>query len=424
MKTIVRITTYLGICTGLGLLWVVLDRWSGKPFTALLWAFACLAIGAIIGFLFGIPRVIQDDSSRAVPSATGTSTRAQPIGSSAYRLLVNTNLEQVSDWLTKIFVGLGLTQLQKIPDHLNRFSTFIAYGLGAEAKFLAAALIVYFTVIGFLGGYLITRLFLARLFREADKESTLPINAEQKNAIATTPLGLEQGERRLTGVAKEAARRLVGSPMGRLSDPKDLSVWAKAQLDQGNPVKAVQGYKKAVERSPENAQLRYEFAVALFFAGEREAARDQLLEAYRRIVTQHYSGLKESVCNALIYQSLYREPPEGFQEAIKYGEEYVRDSQNLPSGAIWVNLAAAYGQKMTWLKTNDPSNEGESNKTRTLALNAVKKALEIDAAWGERLRMLLEKNYPNKDPEENDLEVFEQDGDFRMALELDPVGAH
>jgi len=54
-----------------------------------------------------VPRSLQE-----VPSANG-----QP-GYSG-----NTNLEQISDWLTKILVGVGLTQLREIPGQVQRLAT-------------------------------------------------------------------------------------------------------------------------------------------------------------------------------------------------------------------------------------------------------------------------------------------------------------
>jgi hypothetical protein len=48
---------------------------------------AAFAVGALVGFLFGIPRRLQREGLSA------------PIGPS---LVVNTNLEQIFDWLTKI----------------------------------------------------------------------------------------------------------------------------------------------------------------------------------------------------------------------------------------------------------------------------------------------------------------------------------
>lgn len=128
--------------------------------TALLWALACFASGAAAGFLFGIPKILQ-------------STDAKQGDVSAYNQQVNTNLVEISDWLTKIIVGLGLINLVKIPSFVGRVSNTLALSMGDPQEHLAfaEALIICFFVVGFLFGYLSTRLFLAGAFYRADYPS-------------------------------------------------------------------------------------------------------------------------------------------------------------------------------------------------------------------------------------------------------------
>ena len=85
-----------------------------------------------------------------------------------YQLIVNTNLDDVSDWLTKIVVGVGLVELRKIPDLLFRLASMIAGELGANQVPFIISVLVYFTTVGFLSGYLTTRMFVQRAFRMAD----------------------------------------------------------------------------------------------------------------------------------------------------------------------------------------------------------------------------------------------------------------
>jgi uncharacterized membrane protein len=121
----------------------------GQRATAFLWAMMCIAIGALIGFLFAVPRV---------------NTEVKPTSA----LVTNTNIEQVSDWLTKILVGVGLINFKEIGQFLDRLSGELAPSLGTAAapvdKPLALSLIVYFFVVGLIQGYLLTRLFLSKQF--------------------------------------------------------------------------------------------------------------------------------------------------------------------------------------------------------------------------------------------------------------------
>jgi hypothetical protein len=104
--------------------------------TYLLWSCACLMLGGVVGFLFG------------APATDG-----------------NSQLHQIADWLTKIVVGLGLTQLNKIPGKLQAWADYIAKGGQLDptnkiSSTFALAIILYFTVAGFMAGYLLMKVFL------------------------------------------------------------------------------------------------------------------------------------------------------------------------------------------------------------------------------------------------------------------------
>ena len=81
---------------------------------AALIAAAAFSVGGLLGFLFGIPRTLQQESPPPTPPASAGAAPAS-VNSSDYRQNVNTNLEQISHWLTKILVGVGLTQLRDVP---------------------------------------------------------------------------------------------------------------------------------------------------------------------------------------------------------------------------------------------------------------------------------------------------------------------
>lgn len=79
------------------------------------------------------------------------------------------NLEQVADWVTKLLLGGGLTQIQHIPPKVWQWSRNVAIGIdGGSAQLVAAdqafaaGLLVYGFVLGFFGGFLITKLQLGK----------------------------------------------------------------------------------------------------------------------------------------------------------------------------------------------------------------------------------------------------------------------
>jgi len=130
---------------------------------AFMWTLACLSVGSLLGLLFGVPR-----AASSPPSDTSTGSRA---------LSANTNIEQISDWLTKLLVGVGLVELKELPGGLSAAAHFVAAGLGNASPNndpqlvpFAAALIIFFLVEGFLGGYLATRIFFQRVFERSDRD--------------------------------------------------------------------------------------------------------------------------------------------------------------------------------------------------------------------------------------------------------------
>jgi hypothetical protein len=110
----------------------------------------------------------KDGETSAASGAPSTATFSQPQNSRGPSTAVNTNLEQISDWLTKIIVGVSLVNSEKIGTALVTASKEMARSFGGEpASSLALAMLTYFGVIGLLGGYLLTRLYLQRAFEAA-----------------------------------------------------------------------------------------------------------------------------------------------------------------------------------------------------------------------------------------------------------------
>jgi hypothetical protein len=131
-------------------------------------AAASFLAGTFFGFLFGVPKTLQksvgdEEGGRVVDPS------AKPI----YR--ANTNLEQISDWLTKILVGAGLTQIAAIRRWLNDLGISLAPGFGTSdnARVFAMATVVSYLLNGFLLGYLWTRLYFAGALAQADDVESL-----------------------------------------------------------------------------------------------------------------------------------------------------------------------------------------------------------------------------------------------------------
>lgn len=119
---------------------------------------ASLLTGGLVGLLFGIPRRLQNaEQSTPAKLAQNTATKGDDDEPDAQQTIYasNTNLEQISDWLTKILVGVGLTQLDGIGKVLSDVGDIATPALGnlPASKATAITIVIFFSVSGFLFGY-------------------------------------------------------------------------------------------------------------------------------------------------------------------------------------------------------------------------------------------------------------------------------
>ncbi len=120
---------------------------------------SALACGGLLGFLFGVPKVEQGEKKNSSDATA-----------SEYRQTVNTNLTEISNWLTKIIVGVSLVQMNQIPGAFQSLVQYLA--TPGNKPGMIGGVLVFFGVTGFLSGYLLTRLFLAAAFSEADRQAS------------------------------------------------------------------------------------------------------------------------------------------------------------------------------------------------------------------------------------------------------------
>jgi hypothetical protein len=283
------------------------------------------SIGALLGFIFGIPRVAKIAPRTPQPPATaGTSSEsadATMLASDQRGLAPNTNLEDISDWLTKILVGAGLAQLAVLPGQLRRLAEFFHASMPLTAE-AALMIIINFFVLGFMGSYLLTRLFLTEAFRTVEE---------------------------------------------------------------------TRGARLAVTRVAQDLLLEIS-------GGASKEERDAKYESY-------------------IYTCLYLDPPDGFERAIKACLEYLQAAGDQPSPRILAYQAMTYGQKYDWERRRGATKESLAS-LRNGALEAIRRALTLQPQLRQLLRTTWDPNDPTKlRGEENDLEVFFGDPEFKQILD-------
>ncbi len=305
----------LAVLIGLGLVSIAIySEWTWLVFAGcLMIACASLVFFGLLGFLFGIPLSPEQAKSKD----SGNQNTSEPRkDSSDYKR--NTSLEQVSDWLTKIIVGVGLTQLNNIPPKFIELARYLAAGIGGEshANFVLP-LIIYFGVVGFVLAYIVTRTSFLEFLREHEKEK------------------LEEEVVTLKNEVKQQA----------------------AKTD------------------------KTEMTTEMFWP---------------------------------LYQ------PDGYEETIKWGRQYIRKNGEPKNANFWIWLACAYGQKYTEQKKQEPqANELELKATKDEALHAVKRALDIDRSWSLSTLQFVWDPEKHKGTDDNDLEAFysqDENDEFRKLL--------
>lgn len=151
---------YLLLALGVGFISILIiavgkEHWQSgivarSAGTGILFGGSTFAVGVLLGFLFGFPPAPSSNSPRGADQTSGTWS------SSVFQ---NTNLHEISDWLTKVIVGASLVELTKLPPLLENFAWFMAKFTNPYDPSPAIALVImgYFWSCGILFGYLWTR---------------------------------------------------------------------------------------------------------------------------------------------------------------------------------------------------------------------------------------------------------------------------
>jgi hypothetical protein len=119
---------------------------------------AATAAGSFIGFLFGVPRV----GHNVTKESTDTLHSEHPY-------LPNTNLEQISDWLTKIIVGVGLVEIRAVVGWFAEIGITAGPSIWQNpgGRIIATAILVHYLLMGFFQGFLVAYLYLPKAFANA-----------------------------------------------------------------------------------------------------------------------------------------------------------------------------------------------------------------------------------------------------------------
>ena len=185
-ETSVLLTLYMALFLGMVPVIgfpVMIPEMGGKVlFIGIILSIAAFASSFFLGTLFGMPKRNNDQES-------------------VYSL--NNSLVEISDWLTKIIVGLGLVNLKEIPDSLITLGEYVRASSNYNGQLLniySIGIVIYFAFLGLYIGYNYMRLVLSNKYKYADdnlirkqlEKANEEINKKDRKIIETQSDVLEK----------------------------------------------------------------------------------------------------------------------------------------------------------------------------------------------------------------------------------------
>jgi tetratricopeptide (TPR) repeat protein len=348
-----------------------------------------ICCGAVIGFIFGIPRALQGAD---VPKTNGEPTQ-----------LINTNLEQISDWLTKIIVGVSLVQAQQIFVTLVKASERLGKGfIGFDpnlATGIVALVVVAGFILGFLAMYIETRTFLSPMFlRTAKIEQSLSQLEIDRRLIKDVPAAsIDAKPPDLSPDQKAAIDRVAAQPMATAKTPEELETWAKARFLQEDYAAAEQGYAQALASRPDDYKTRRQYGRVLVLAGKPEPGIAELDRAREAAAKAKDLATAQRLDLDRVWARLYL-PGDGFQKAVELGKQLITENPALASDArLQTYMACAYGQEYALHSAQEEAEAADG--AAQAAKDAINKVIAAPAGegWRQFLRVLASGTSPNDD---------------------------
>ena len=279
------------------------DRFLSVISIATMIAFSSAIVGAFIGFIFGIPRT--------------------PASKDPDNIAANTNLEEISDWITKIIVGVSLVQLNQISGGIIELGHTLSKALGdtpTSFVFAISTLIFYF-VGGFFLGYLWSRIYLPKILRASLEEGRL----RQELSETKTELIETKSKQDL-----QADIRLEVDKIMQQSDPKNFQEFDTEIFSQDNLQKLIDNIIISFNKK-ESSTLFGQIIASLYKVGYYDVM-NHLADMYKNKLEINYINWTDiALANLnlyntkpdLIYKERMREAVSNVKKAIgDYGVPY------------------------------------------------------------------------------------------------------
>jgi hypothetical protein len=170
-ETSITLTLYMGLFLGLvpvvGYPILIPETGGRIIFIGLLLALASFITFFFTGTLFGMPKRNKEVDKE-----------------NDYAL--NNSLVEISDWLTKIIVGLALINLKEIPGYFINLGEYVSLSTKYKGELLniyTISIVIYFGFLGLYIGYNYMRLVLSNKYKKADDRLIRKALEEEKEKV-------------------------------------------------------------------------------------------------------------------------------------------------------------------------------------------------------------------------------------------------
>jgi hypothetical protein len=275
---------YITFMLGMGVLIICLYSFAlgTEKFLSVLSISAIIAltsaiVGAFIGFIFGIPRT--------------------PAAKDSENIAANTNLEEISDWITKIIVGVSLVQLNQLSGGIVELGNTLAHGMGNHPSsfvFSVSTMIFYF-VGGFFLGYLWSRIYLPKILLTSMEEGYRRKMKEKENELIETKTLLKD-QNIQTDIRKEVESILLQS------DPKNYKDFKSENFSKSNLQPLIDNIIKNFEKKDAES-LFGQIIIALYNVRDYNLI-NELADQYRKDILINYGTWTDiALANMNLYNS-------------------------------------------------------------------------------------------------------------------------
>jgi hypothetical protein len=258
---------------------------------------AAAMVGGFLGFLFGVPRLTGETAPQLALAATAGPGSPAPAGQtgggpapapgtgafsgpppSAVAAAArsrrgwqsSTNLTEISDWLTKIIVGVGLVEAKAIYDRLSQLSGNLGTMLfdGAAGSLLVIpSIIIAGALLGFLYAYLFTQLVVAELVARTDAELSNAWVPSQDRGTVVSP-DIQARKEAFSNYIQELVDAGDKGRLDRIAQELGVPTDADLRTERGNILAAV-GAKVDVADAASAANAMTELSTSLHAITDR-----------------------------------------------------------------------------------------------------------------------------------------------------------